>query len=78
MKTVSASEANRQFSKLLRTVAEGEDVSIISHGRTVARIVSTSHESRTREMARATLLERLSRQTPTGQRDWSRADLYSR
>jgi antitoxin (DNA-binding transcriptional repressor) of toxin-antitoxin stability system len=63
MKTVSASEANRQFSKLLRTIA---------------RIVSTFHESRSRELARATLLQMLSRQTPTGQRDGSRADLYNR
>lgn len=76
MKTMSASEANRQFSKLLREVAEGEDVSIVSHGRTVAKIVSTATEAKSREMARGALLARLSRQTATGSRDWTRSDLY--
>ncbi|MGA1343169.1 MAG: type II toxin-antitoxin system Phd/YefM family antitoxin [Hyphomonas sp.] len=76
MKTISASEANRQFSKLLREVAEGEDVSIVSHGRTVAKIVSAANETRDREMARSSLVARLSRQAATGQRDWTRADLY--
>jgi len=76
MKTISASEANRQFSKLLREVAEGEDVSIVSHGRTVAKIVSAANEAKSRKMARETLIARLSRQTATGQRNWTRADLY--
>ena len=76
MKTISASEANRQFSKLLREVAEGEDVSTVSHGRTVAKIVSASDEAKNREIARSTLMERLLRQAATGQRGWTRADLY--
>ena len=76
MKTMSASEGNRQFSKLLREVAEGEDVSIVSHGRTVAKIVSTANETKSRETARGALLARLSRQTATGPRDWTRSDLY--
>lgn len=76
MKTITASEANRQFSKLLREVAEGEDVSIVSHGRTVAKIVSTADEIKSREMARSALMARLSRQATTGQRGWTRADLY--
>ena len=76
MKTMSAREANRQFSKLLREVAEGEHVSIVSHGRTVAKIVSTSDEAKSREMARSSLMARLSCQAATGQRDWTRADLY--
>ena len=75
MKTMSA-EANRQFSKLLREVAEGEEVSIMSHGRTVAKIVSTSKEAKSREMARNALLARLSRQAESGPRDWTRSDLY--
>ena len=78
MKIVSASEANRQFSKLLREVPEGEDVSIVSHGRTVAKIVSATNEAKNREMARTALVARLSSQTSTGQRDWSRQDLYDR
>eukprot|EP01037_Dinobryon_pediforme_P022129 gene22129-23184_t len=38
MKTVSAAEANRQFSKLLREVAAGETIEITSHGQPVAKI----------------------------------------
>lgn len=39
MITVSAFEAKMRLSALLDRVAEGEDVLIIKHGRTVARIV---------------------------------------
>jgi prevent-host-death family protein len=75
MKTMSASEARRKFSKLLRDVAAGEDVGNVSHGRTVARIVSTADEAKTRQMARSALLERLSHQEASGLRDWKRADI---
>jgi len=38
MKTITAADANRNFSKLLRDVQSGEEVTITSHGRPVARI----------------------------------------
>ncbi len=40
MKTVSAAEANREFSKLLRDVQQGETVTITSRGKPVARMVA--------------------------------------
>lgn len=43
-RTISAAEANREFSKLLRAVASGERVIVTSRGRPVAEIVPTSQE----------------------------------
>jgi prevent-host-death family protein len=39
MKTVSAAEANRQFSRILREVRAGETVLVTSRGEPVAKIV---------------------------------------
>ena len=52
---VSAADANREFSKLLRRVREGQSVTITSHGRPVARLVPLSAESRMREAAKQAL-----------------------
>ncbi len=38
MKTITAAEANRNFSKLLRQAESGETVLVTSHGRPIARI----------------------------------------
>jgi len=38
-KPVSAADANRKFSKLLRTVREGHSYVVTSHGKAVAKIV---------------------------------------
>ena len=57
MKTVTAADANRQFSKLLRDVEEGQEVTITSHGRPVARMVpARERTSEEREAAKARLL----------------------
>lgn len=39
MRTISAADANRYFSKLLREVSAGETVVVTSHGRPVLRMV---------------------------------------
>lgn len=78
MKTVSAAEANRHFSALLRDVAQGERVLITSRGKPVARLVPVAAEvDPAREAARERLLERLASQPATGEpRDWTRESLY--
>ena len=38
-KAVSAADANRKFSKLLRTIREGHSYVVTSHGKAVAKIV---------------------------------------
>lgn len=63
--TVSAAEANREFSRLLRGVREGNSYIVTSHGRAVARIVpagDASKDMQAREDAYQKLLARLRRQ----------------
>ena len=76
MKTVSASDANRQFSALLQEVSHGVEVTVTSHGKPVARITPAKAARHGREVARKRLLERLDLQEPTGHRTWSREELY--
>jgi prevent-host-death family protein len=78
MKTVSAAEANRRFSALLRDVAQGERVLITSRGKPVARMVPVEAElDPARLAARERLLAHLSQVQASGQpRGWTREDLY--
>ena len=77
MSTVTATEANRSFSRLLGQVMGGETVTILSRGRPVAVISPVDVALARREQAKAALLERLNAQRVSGDlRDWSRDDLY--
>lgn len=76
MKTVTAAEANRQFSALLRGVAKGDEFTIVSRGRTVAVIGPAKAGESAQQRAKAALLAHLAGQPVTGKRDWKRADLY--
>jgi prevent-host-death family protein len=77
MKTISAAEANRHFSRLLAEVAAGEPVTVLSHGKPVAVFSPASADNTRREEARRKLFGRLRAQVPTGEtRDWTRDDLY--
>ena len=76
MKTISAADANRHFSGLLRDVATGEVVTVLSRGKPVATISPVVRESGPRQMARQTLLERLRQTKASGARDWTRDELY--
>lgn len=75
---ISAADANREFSKLLRQVREGRSFTVTSHGRPVARIVPVSTADATRQHARATLLARLERATPRTLGAFTRDELYGR
>lgn len=76
MKTVSASDANRQFFALLREVSHGGEITITSHVKSVARISPAKAARHGREVACQRLIERLRRQGGTGVRTWSREELY--
>lgn len=76
MKTVTASDANRKFSKLLKDVSRGEVITVVSRGRPVATILPAKPDRGLQEAARRRLLDRLQRQSATGKRDWSRDELY--
>ena len=64
--SVSAADANRDFSKLLRTVRDGATVVITSHGKPVAKIIPFATGDRVREAAKTRLLARLRAQSEIG------------
>ena len=77
MKSISAAEANRHFSALLREVSRGTRITVTSRGKPVATITAADPgEQRERVAARRALLARLRATAPSGTRDWSRAELY--
>lgn len=79
-KTVSAADANRRFSELLRGVRQGRTYVVTSHGKPVAKLVPADSESANADAARDALLERLRTQKlPNGANPnlrWTRDELY--
>lgn len=75
-KTISAADANRSFSRVLRDVRQGDRYIVTSHGTPVARIVPFEADERTQEEAWNALLERLRRQPPAHAEPWTREELY--
>ena len=74
---ISAADANRGFSTLLREVREGGASYVItSHGRPVARIIPAGKHEAVISTARKVLLQRLSRQPATEAGRWTRDELY--
>jgi prevent-host-death family protein len=74
--SVSAADANRKFSLILRHVREGQSYTVTSHGRPVARIVPADKRERVVSGARAVLLARLERQPVVNAGRWTRDELY--
>jgi prevent-host-death family protein len=75
-KTVSAADANRNFSLLLREVRNGESYVVTSHGRPVARIVPATGTDEAAIRARKALISRLKKQTVVRAGKWNRDQLY--
>ena len=75
-KPVSAADANRKFSKLLRAVREGKSYVVTSHGRAVARIVPAEKESSVARGAKVALLKRLRSERAIKIGRWNRDELY--
>lgn len=78
MRTVSASDANRQFSSVLREVAQGEVFTVVSRGKPVATIAPSQLNTPLRNAAREALMKRLKSQSSSGERSWTRDELYER
>lgn len=76
--TVSAAEANREFSRLLRGVREGNSYVVTSHGRPVAKLVPISKSSEEKEAAFQKLMARLRSQPVQNVGRWTREELYER
>ena len=75
MKTISAREANRHFSSLLRQVSLGEVITILSRGKPVATISPASNDRTQKNAARLRLLNRLDKQNVSGSRNWTRDEI---
>ncbi len=73
---VSAANANRKFSLILRNVREGHSYVVTSHGRPVARIVPADKRESVVSGARAALLARLEHQPVVHAGRWTRDALY--
>jgi prevent-host-death family protein len=80
--TVTAAEANRSFSRLLRGAQEGRSYLVTSHGRPVARVVPPDQDDemtlRFRKAARKALLDRVAKQPTINVGRWTRDELYER
>jgi len=79
---ISAAEANRSFSRLLRGVREGRSYIVTAHGRPIARLAPISErkaaDDRVREAAKRELLRRLESQPVIDIGPWTRDELYDR
>jgi prevent-host-death family protein len=76
MKTITASNANRGFSNLLREVSKGEEIMITSRGTPVAKVISVKSTVLQKNAMKNLLLSRLKTQVATGSRNWTRNELY--
>jgi len=75
-KAISAADANRRFSELLRTVKMGQSVVVTSHGKPVARISPVVEDDRAGEGARSALFARLRKERVVNPGRWTRDELY--
>ncbi len=73
---VSAADANRKFSLILRKVREGRSYIVTSHGRAVARIVPADRRLDVMSGARRALLARLEARPVIDIGHWNRDELY--
>ena len=75
-KAVSAADANRRFSELLRTVKKGRSVIVTSHGKPVAKLTPVVEDERIAKGARSALLARLRTERVVNIGRWTRNELY--
>ena len=72
---VSAADANRRFSLLLRGVREGRSY-VVTSGKPVARLIPAGRRDEAAKRARTTLLKRLEKQPVMNAERWTRDELY--
>jgi prevent-host-death family protein len=75
-KAISAADANRKFSQLLRDVRQGQSYVVTSHGRAVARIAPVKHSGTAMASGRSSLFIRLRSQRALKVGQWNRDELY--
>jgi prevent-host-death family protein len=75
-KAISAAEAYRRFSEVLRTVKKGRSIIVTSHGKPVAKITPVVEDERAAEGARSALFARLRTERAVNAGRWTRDELY--
>lgn len=75
-KAITAADANRKFSQVLRDVRQGQSYVVTSHGRAVARIAPVRDERAAGLDARGLLMNRLRSERVVRIGRWKRDDLY--
>lgn len=73
---ISAADANRRFSLLLRGVREGHTYVVTSHGKPVARLIPAGKHDDVAVSAHSALLARLEKQPAVDAGRWTRDELY--
>jgi prevent-host-death family protein len=76
-KAISAAEANRKFSQVLREVREGSSYVVTSHGKPVARITPHKKETASKRRREA-FFRHLENQPVRNIGRWTRDELYER
>jgi prevent-host-death family protein len=74
---ISAAEANRHFSKLLRGVRQGLSYVVTVHGNAIAKIIPVNKSAQS-DAGKRLLLSRLRAQPAVTIGGWRREDLYER
>jgi prevent-host-death family protein len=75
-RAISAADANRKFSQVLRDVRQGQSYVVTSHGKAVARIAPLQENGASTAGARASLLSRLKAERIVKIGRWKRDELY--
>jgi prevent-host-death family protein len=75
-KAISATEANRRFSELLRTVKKGRSVIVTSHGKPVAKVTPVTGDEPAAAKARSALFARLRKERVVNIGRWTRDEIY--
>lgn len=73
---ISAADANRNFSTMLRQVRSGRSYTVTAHGRPVARILPITTERGVTVAARTSLFRRLRAAKVQAVGAWTRDSLY--
>lgn len=72
--SISATEANQSFSRLLRDVQDGQEFIVTSRGRAVARVIPYAEPPRAEKLV--ALIDGLARRPRRSLAAWTRDDLY--
>lgn len=76
---VSAADANRNFSRILREVRDGHSYIVTAHGKPIAKIIpigKSNERDDVRATAREVLFARLGSKTAIDIGPWTREELY--